>query len=62
MGRQFRRLFKWPRSASLFVTHDGSESRLIGVPRSDAFDANGYIEKVFERMFSKSTAKGELHL
>ena len=32
--------------------------RYIGVLPSDAFDGNGYIEKVFERMFPKNKSKG----
>jgi hypothetical protein len=32
--------------------------RYIGVLPSDAFDGNGYIEKVFGRMFPKNTSKG----
>jgi hypothetical protein len=32
--------------------------RYIGVLPSDAFDGNGYIEKVFEHMFPKNTSKG----
>ena len=32
--------------------------RFIGVLPSDAFNGNGYIEKVFERMFAKSILKG----
>jgi len=31
--------------------------RFIGVLPSDAFNGNGYIEKVFERMFAKITSK-----
>jgi len=32
--------------------------RFIGVLPSDAFNGNGYIEKVFERMFARNTSKG----
>jgi len=32
--------------------------RFIGVLPSDAFEGNGYIEKVLKRMFAKSTSKG----
>jgi hypothetical protein len=32
--------------------------RFIGVLPSDAFDENGYISKVLDRMFAKSGSKG----
>ena len=32
--------------------------RFIRVLPSDAFEGNGYIEKVLGRMFAKSTSKG----
>lgn len=42
----------------LGVVLDGNGTiRYIGVLPSDAFDGNGYIEKVFERMFPKNTSK-----
>jgi thiol-disulfide isomerase/thioredoxin len=45
----------------LGVVLDGNGTiRFIGVLPSDAFDRNGYIEKVFERMFPKSTSKREI--
>lgn len=32
--------------------------RFIGVLSGDAFDGNGYVEKVLKRMFRKGTSKG----
>ena len=54
--RRPRRPSAWSTIHGVVLDSSGT-IRFIGVLPSDAFEGNGYIEKVLRRMFAKSTSK-----